>query len=174
MPQTQARAAELFWSKVDKTDTCWLWNAAMGRGGYGSFHGLGRTQSAHRFAYRLQFGPIPAGLQVDHRCHNEDPTCEGGEDCLHRRCVNPAHLEAVTGRQNTLRGNTPAGRNARKTHCDHGHEFTPENTHHVRPSRSQPNGGRRCRICRRAAQARFRLRRRSVADVLADSATTPA
>jgi hypothetical protein len=160
MPQTQARVAELFWSKVDKTDTCWLWNASL-LDGYGTFSANGRTVRAHRFAYELQRGAIPVGLQLDHLCHNEDPTCEGGGSCLHRRCVNPAHMEAVTGRENTLRGNTPAGRNARKTHCPQGHEFTPENTFAIKPSRSQRNGARGCRACRRLAQARFAAKRKA-------------
>lgn len=158
---TPASTADRFWAKVTKTDTCWLWGAASARGGYGSFRANGRTHRAHRFAYELHYGPIPDGLHLDHQCHNTDPSCPGGEACLHRRCVNPAHLEPATPRENTLRGGAPAAINAAKTHCIHGHEFTPENTQRIRPSRSQPNGARRCRICRRAAQNRFDARRRA-------------
>ena len=152
-----------FWAKVTKTDTCWLWNGAPARGGYGSFRIKDRTFRVHRLAYELHNGPIQAGLEIDHVCHNQDPSCQAGDNCPHRRCVNPDHLEAVTGRENKLRGRTIAARNSTKTHCIHGHEFTPENTHHIKPSRTQPNGGRRCRACRRAAQSRFRLRRQAAA-----------
>lgn len=161
MLQIPARTQELFWAKVIKTDTCWTWTAAEARDNYGSFAAMGRTYRAHRFAYELHYGPIPDGLQVDHTCHNEDKTCPGGPACMHRRCVNPAHLEAVTGRENTLRAATPAGVNAAKTHCNRGHEFTPENTYLIKPSRSQRNGARRCRTCLRATQARFELRRQA-------------
>ena len=153
--------AERFWSKATKTDTCWLWDAALGRGGYGSFRSAGQSYRAHRYAYELCNGPIPDGLQVDHACHNEDPTCQGGEQCLHRRCINPAHLEAVTGAENTRRGKTTAALNAAKTHCPQGHEFTPENTYLIKPSRTQRNGARGCRACRRAAHARSTEKRRA-------------
>lgn len=50
------------------------------------------------------FLPIPDDLQIDHLCHTDDPGCLGGNDCPHRRCVNPAHLEPVTPQGNSLRG----------------------------------------------------------------------
>ena len=61
--------------------------------------------------YALLVGEIPAGLELDHLCRV-------------RECVNPQHLEAVTHHENMLRS-----REATKTHCKHGHEFTPENTY---------------------------------------------
>ncbi|MDX2528009.1 HNH endonuclease signature motif containing protein [Streptomyces europaeiscabiei] len=156
--------ARLFWAKVDKTGSCWIWTAFTDAGGYGSFHSRGRkgrTYRAHRYAYELLVGPIPAGLYLDHLCHNEDPTCPGGDNCLHRRCVNPAHLEPVTPRENSLRGVASAALNARKTHCNNGHEFTPENTYAIPPSKSQKHGARACRTCRRHAQARLVLKRKA-------------
>ena len=51
----------LFWQKVNKTDGCWLWTAYLNRTGYGQFRVNRRGVLAHRFAYELVVGPIPAG-----------------------------------------------------------------------------------------------------------------
>lgn len=82
------------------------------------------------------------GTHIDHLCRN-------------RRCVNPTHMEVVTPNENWRRGASPVGINARKTHCKHGHEFTPENTKwRMRPHRGTlPT--RSCRICLRAALDRI-------------------
>jgi len=79
-----------FWSKVDKSGECWDWRGYVRAGnGYGQF-GISQSKTvyAHRFAYEDRVGQIPEGFQVDHTCHN-------------RTCVNPAHLRAVTHKQNT-------------------------------------------------------------------------
>ena len=77
-----------FWNKIQKTPTCWIWTAAKDENGYGYFSvGSGKTTLAHRFAYTAACGAIPAGLKVDHRCHNPS-------------CVNPAHLRLATNKQN--------------------------------------------------------------------------
>ena len=55
-----------FWSKVEKTDTCWLWTASKNHNGYGIFDINGKTQRAHRLSYELYKGKIPDGLQIDH------------------------------------------------------------------------------------------------------------
>jgi hypothetical protein len=120
--------AERFWARVDKGQECWLWTGKVAFG-YGTFH-PSRTYhaQAHRFSFELAFGPILDGLTVEHRCHTEDASCEGGDDCPHRRCVNPEHLEMMTMRENVLRSRTsPSAVNARKTHCIHGHPFAGKN-----------------------------------------------
>jgi hypothetical protein len=70
--------------------------------------------------------------------------------CRNRRCVNPEHLEIVTSVENVMRGEGFGPKNAAKTHCDKGHEFTPENTY----IRTRAQGGRECRACIRIKSAR--------------------
>ncbi|MFE5301833.1 HNH endonuclease signature motif containing protein [Streptomyces sp. NPDC056632] len=135
-------------SRVTKTDTCWLWSGTLTKDGCGSFR-FGLTNAAHRASYLLFVGPIPEGLQVDHVCHNWDETCAGGDTCRHRRCVNPAHLEAVTKRDNVLRGKTIAAIAAAKTHCPEGHPYDEANTIF-----RNSDGARVCRACRRALEAK--------------------
>jgi len=134
---------ERFYSKVQLHSTtvyegtpCWEWRAFINPDGYGIFWFDKRMRGAHIYAYREAIGPIPEGHTVDHLCRN-------------RRCVNPLHLEAVPGVDNVLRGEGPTARNARKTHCNHGHEFTAENTY-------TSDGNRHCRTCCLARAAKQR------------------
>lgn len=126
--------------------------------GYGRIDRDGRKLAAHRVAYEQANGPVPAGLTVDHTCHNRDSECEGGTSCVHRRCINPDHLEAVTRGENTLRSpNSPPGRNLRKTHCPKGHPYDDANTYVA--FRGDGRSFRVCRACRRRAdQLRYRAR----------------
>lgn len=73
---------ERFWENVDKSGACWLWLAALDVHGYGRFRFKKQSVKAHRVAWELAQGPIPAGLSVLHNC-------PGGDN---RRCVNPAHM----------------------------------------------------------------------------------
>lgn len=127
-----------FWAQVcvDSTTGCWLWvGAVSGRTGYGSYF-QHKTRLAHRVAYQALVGAIPVPLVLDHVCKV-------------RNCVNPAHLEPVTMRENILRGSGITAANARKTHCAQGHELAGDNLY-IAPK----NGKRGCRVCRAAAVAR--------------------
>lgn len=64
---------ERFWSYVEKTDNCWIWNGAKIPSGYGFFRAFGQQQGAHRIAWQLVCGPIPKGLFVLHHC--DKPSC---------------------------------------------------------------------------------------------------
>lgn len=125
---------ERFWSKVEKTDACWLWKGAKTSGGYGQLFkkkiaGRSWKYVAHRLSYEMHIGPIPEGLQLDHLCR------------VHA-CVNPAHLEPVTQKENGLRGISIFAENARKTHCSKGHPYSGENL-------VKRQKGRQCRTCNR-------------------------
>ena len=104
---------ERFWVRVDKTETCWLWTAAR-TDGYGRFRLADRMAYAHRFAHELLVGPIPDDREIDHLCRV-------------RHCVNPAHMELVTSRENTLRGEGHAARNAAMALCPKGHPLVEGN-----------------------------------------------
>jgi hypothetical protein len=124
-----------FLVRVQKTDGCWLWKGRCSTSKGGALYGIldvGRsTQRAHRISYTLYKGPIPEGLTIDHLCRNT-------------LCVNPGHLEAVTVKENILRGDGLPAKNARKRFCKNGHEFTPENC-------GPATHGKSCRICVRKA-----------------------
>lgn len=141
--------------RVNVTVTgCWHYTGFINASGYGVLDVSRKSPQirAHRAVWEFLVAPIPAGLELDHLCHGQDADCPGGSECLHRRCVNPAHLEPVTSAENTQRGLSAPAMNARKTHCSQGHEYTPENTLWIRrKNRSRPS--RRCRACRDMSRA---------------------
>lgn len=127
----QPTAEGRFWEKVQKTDKCWIWIAAIGKEGYGRFAVTReKIRLAHRFSYELAKGPVPVGLDLDHLCRV-------------KRCVNPEHLEAVTRTENARRGL----KGVLSTHCYRGHEYTGE---------LDSRGWRRCRACVRERYHRLK------------------
>jgi hypothetical protein len=130
---------------------CWVWTGAKMGSGYGVFYLNSQNVGAHRATWELHVGPIPDGLEPDHLCHPSDGSCLKGKKCPHRLCVNPAHLEPVTRRENVRRSTSLSAKNMAKTHCDRGHEFTPENTY----VKVLPDGreSRQCHACRRLSKS---------------------
>lgn len=88
---------------------CLIYTGACNGNGYGQFRYYGKNGYAHRYAWERHHGAIQDGLTVDHLCRV-------------RRCVNVAHLELVTGGENSRRGG--AVRKRQRTHCKKGlHEW---------------------------------------------------
>ena len=84
-----------FWSKVRQSSTsmCWLWQAATDKDGYGKFQITTHARPkqihvrAHRLAYEMMYGAVPAHLVVMHKC--DVP-----------QCVRPSHLRLGTQKEN--------------------------------------------------------------------------
>jgi hypothetical protein len=112
---------------------CLVWQGKGTGSGYGQISWGGRLWLVHRAIWTALRGPIPEGLTIDHLCRT-------------KLCVFVEHMEVVTAAVNSERAGglrtTWANRRA-KTHCKHGHEFTPENT------RTNSSGGRMCKECGR-------------------------
>lgn len=117
--------AERFFQKVkrEEGDRCWMWLASFQGDGYGYFYRRhGGTTYAHIVSWEFVHGPKPSGMDLDHLCRNI-------------KCVNPAHLELVTHRENVLRGVGIAAQRIKQTHCIRGHELDGE------------LGNRHCKSC---------------------------
>lgn len=116
---------------------CWIW-LCHGRtaDGYGTMKYRGRSTQAHRASFMEFVGPIPAGLELDHLCRRRD-------------CVNPAHLEPVTHKENCRRGDAPGAVAQRTGRCSRGHDLVGAAYH--RPDRP---GSRACRACDRENYAK--------------------
>jgi hypothetical protein len=111
---------------------------------------------AHRVRYEDEVGPIPEGMVLDHYM------MPGG---CSTSCCNPEHVRPITNRSNILRGCSPSAKNARKSHCIHGHPLSGDNL-----MVGQGRGGlprRYCRICHRARSTKSRARAKKQLAVVA-------
>jgi hypothetical protein len=161
---------ERFWRDVDTRggpDACWPWLGCVHPSGYGTIYvhdGSPKLQKAHRFSYELHHGPIPDGLEVDHTCHTKACPTPGWGD-HHRRCCNPAHLEAVTRAVNVQRSQAPELTHEYMlemiTCCPQGHPYDEANTQW-----RIIKGGyrtRRCAECNRAGVRAWKAAKRGAA-----------
>jgi len=106
-------------------DACWRWIGAVSDTGYGHVGLGGRgggTTKAHRAAWSLVNGPIPAGTDICHRCDN-------------RLCVNPSHLFAGS-RLDNMRDAVSKGRQARGNMKPFA-KFTPDTVRELRFDRDR-------------------------------------
>lgn len=141
--------------ELDAATGCFVWKRSVNSKGYGILTDMSTHKLilAHRFALERRLNrAIKPGMMAIHSCDNPP-------------CVNEAHLREGTGPDNSedarVRGravNVLAAANAAKTHCKHGHEFTPENT------RIHANGSRSCRACQKVLnQACYQRRKEAKA-----------
>jgi len=125
-----------FWKHVFVSDDgCWCWTGSLYLNGYARFNeslrGKWRVALAHKWIWELFNGPVPSGLELDHLCRV-------------RHCVNPAHLETVTRKENLFRSPISIiGKQMRRTHCKNGHPYDVFET------------GRRCSVCTKERQLRY-------------------
>jgi hypothetical protein len=101
-PYTERDLAR-FWSRVEKTETCWWWRGSTksaSQAPYGRFWAQGKQHSPHRVMWEITYGPIPDGLEVGHECD-------------HPRCVRPECLKPLTHQENVAeidaKGRRPRG-----------------------------------------------------------------
>lgn len=129
---------ERFLSKINKTDSCWIWIGSKTDQDYGLIWLDGKNVRAHRVSYMLYKGKLDNKLVIDHLCKNT-------------LCVNPKHLEQVSQAENIKRGLAGKINNAqkRKTHCPKGHEY----------SRVTKHGYRLCGTCRSSQEIESRKRK---------------
>ncbi len=132
-----------FSNRIRVADDCWIWLGAKLPQGYGAWRRPGHTtRRAHLLVWRILVGPVPDGLELDHLCRVT-------------ACVNPAHMEAVTHREN-MRRSVMASHARHSELCRPGrHLLTPSTTYEA------PNGDRYCRECKRETNRRAYWKRRT-------------
>lgn len=137
------------WARLEIRDCgyetpCLVWAGTIASHGYGVVTIKRRQHLVHRLIHEAVAGPLPkraSGKVSDHLCRN-------------RACANPTHIDLVANGVNVMRGVSFSPANAAKTHCDRGHEFTPENTI------TNKKGHRTCRECKRLTErGRYAARR---------------
>lgn len=143
-------AIERLFDGIDKTSRqwngtpCWIWTGSLSRG-YGQIMARGESKHpiiTHILMWRHHRGDVPNGLQLDHLCRN-------------RACCNPEHLEAVTSRINTLRGQAPCIVIHRTEVCKHGHDCAVGGWYKIK------TGGRRCATCAKQRSNSRRIARKA-------------
>jgi hypothetical protein len=117
---------------VEDGSGCHIWVGGSLKG-YGLVWVNGTMRYVHRVRWEAVHGPVPKGLPLDHFV------------CNNPGCCNPDHVRPATHRENVLRGDGPASRNAAKAHCKRGHSLLdPAN---LVASSLRLYGKRICRTC---------------------------
>ncbi|KAA0020741.1 HNH endonuclease [Salinicola corii] len=110
--------------RLDKKQSgCWEWKLYRDPDGYGRFTRPKISPMAHRAAYIILIGEIPAGFDVDHKCWNP-------------ACCNPEHLRLLISSENRSRQ-----RSSLQSRCKHGHEMKGDNV------AIYANGRKACKTC---------------------------
>ena len=123
MAKKKTEDLEGFLSRVDKGEACWIWKLSKNKDGYGCWNFRGKPCHAHRVAWTLFRGDIPAGLHVLHVCDV-------------RPCCNPDHLFLGT-HQDNMKDRKLKGRRNRPRRADRTHnraKLTPEMVAAIRNS----------------------------------------
>ncbi len=134
MGKTKRANIETFMSRVEKTNTCWLWTAGKNGDGYGNWSLNGRNINAHRASYILFVGEIPNGLHVCHNCDNPS-------------CVNPDHLWLGTYKDNAQDRARKGRNNSRKGESHGNSKLTEDDVREIR--QLYRNGTKQVEISRR-------------------------
>lgn len=134
---------------LDPKSGCWEWYRCR-NDGYAQISYWSKKykktiqEYAHRFSYKLFNGEIPEGFDIDHLCRN-------------RKCANPSHLEAVTRKENLMRGIGFVATLAAAKKCKRGHEFTDDNIYYLKR-----NGIRQCIKCKNALSLQYFYRKKGI------------
>lgn len=129
-------------AELDEATQCWLWTGHIGTDGYGRVTIKRRNLRAHRVAYAISKGQIPAGWVIDHRCREP-------------KCINPDHLDPVTQQVNVARGigvTAEASRNWLMGLCGNGHNLSEVGVH-------KQGKAWTCAQCGRDRVARYKQRK---------------
>lgn len=134
IPKLEGKDIDRFLSQIKFSNKCWEFQKGVRKNNYCVFYFKGKKYAAHRVSYEFFYKrKLNRNKPIDHLCRNP-------------RCVNPAHLEEVTDKENVLRGISPAAIAAKRSCCAKGHEYTTKNTYW----RTQK--GRTWRRCRKCLQ----------------------
>lgn len=129
------RAEDLLRLVATPSDDCVLWQFAVNGAGYGALRWEGRTELAHRVAWKLHHGSWP-GEQIDHECRI-------------RRCVNVRHMVEIDAAGHGAKSSNDRWQETPpRSHCDRGHPLSGENLVNYAD-------GSRCKQCRTDRQARY-------------------
>lgn len=158
-------------SCTERIGDCLLFTGYISSGGYAMITYQGKHHLAHYILWEMKYGKRPNGMHLDHICH--DPKmCKLGRNCPHRRCINIDHLKIGTPKDNSApsRSNGSASigialkaaiaLKKSRTHCPHGHEWTPENTILA----LRPDGSIRQRVCRSCSRKHKAKHKKKVRD----------